>query len=89
MPDERRAQQATLGCGTLILIDLIVMIFSGHGPNVTNLENEVRMLRSEVTDLKKAVDSETNEIKGLHERLDRLQVPGAEKAPHKEMTAPR
>ena len=36
MPDERRTQQATLGCGTLILIALIVLFFSR--PGLSDLE---------------------------------------------------
>ena len=31
MADERRTRQVSLGCGTLILIALIVLIFSGRG----------------------------------------------------------
>jgi hypothetical protein len=69
MADERRTQRATLGCGTLILIALIVLIFSG--PGVTNLEREVQSLRSEVGGLKKAVEAQTNEIGRLHEELNR------------------
>jgi hypothetical protein len=60
MLDERRTQHATLGCGTFILIALIVMIFGRQG--TSNLEQEVRSLRSEVMELKKAVDS-TNSLR--------------------------
>jgi hypothetical protein len=71
--DQKRTQQATLGCGTLILIALIVMIFSR--PGLSDLEQNVRSLRSEVAELKKAVESQTGEIRRLHERLD-LPRPG-------------
>ena len=67
MSDEKRTQQATLGCGTLIIIALIVMFFSR--PGVTDLEREVKSLRSEVGELKKAVESQTNEITKLREKL--------------------
>ena len=76
MPDERRTQHATLGCGTLILIALIVLFFSR--PGISDLERDVRALRSEVADLKKAVDSQTNEMKRLHEKLNQLQPGKAE-----------
>lgn len=71
MPDERRTQPATLGCGTLILIGLIVLFFSR--PGITQLEQDVRSLRSEVADLKKAVESQTNEIKRLQDKLGDAQ----------------
>jgi len=67
MPDEKRTQHATLGCGTLILIALIVLFFGR--PGLTDLEREVRLLRSEVGDLKKAIESQTNEIKRLKDKL--------------------
>jgi type II secretory pathway component PulM len=76
MPEERRTQHVTLGCGTLLLIALIVLIFSR--PGNTNLEQEVRALRSEVAELKKAVDAQTNEIRRLPERLNQFQPGGAE-----------
>lgn len=79
MPDERRTQHATLGCGTLILIALIVMFFSG-GHGTADLEQDVRALRSVVADLKKAVDAQTSEMKRLHKRLDQLQPGKAEDA---------
>jgi Sec-independent protein translocase protein TatA len=66
-----RTEHATLGCGTLILIALIVLIFSG--PGVSNLASDVRSLHSEVGDLKKAVEDQTQEIKRLREELNRRQ----------------
>ena len=76
MPDERRTQHATLGCGTLILIALIVLFFSR--PGISDLERDVRALRSEVAELKKAVDSQTNEMKRLNEKLEQFH-PGKAK----------
>ena len=69
MADEKRTQQATLGCGTLILIAVIVALFS-H-PGVGGLEREVRDLRSEVRELKKAVDAQSDEIKSLRQKLEK------------------
>ena len=43
---DNRSQQATLGCGTLILIALIVMFFSKG--DTKDLEREVKELRTEV-----------------------------------------
>jgi hypothetical protein len=43
-----------VGCGTLILIALIVLFYSR--PGVTDRERDVR---SEVSDLKQAVESQT------------------------------
>jgi hypothetical protein len=75
MADENRTQQASLGCGTPILIALIVLAFSGRGNG--DLEREVHGLRSEVGELKKSVEAQTAEIKSLQQKLDRQ--PGAPK----------
>jgi hypothetical protein len=77
MLDERRTQHATLGCGTFILIALIVMIFGR--PGTSDLQQDVRSLRLEVIELKKAVEFQTNEIKRLNEKLGGAQP--AEKIP--------
>ena len=76
MADSRRTQQVSLGCGTLILIALIVLMFSGRG--VGDLNREVHGLRSEIGRLKEAVELQTNQIKLLQEKLDKLQ-PGSAK----------
>ena len=67
MANDNQSQQATLGCGSLILIALIVMYFSGRGTG--DLEREVQALRSEVGDLKKAVEGQSGEIRQLRDRL--------------------
>ncbi len=71
MADENRTQHVTLGCGTLILIALIVMIFGGGSHGVVDLEREVRGLRSDVNELRKAVESQTRQIQTLQEKVDR------------------
>jgi Sec-independent protein translocase protein TatA len=71
MADDKRTQQVSLGCGTLILIALIVLIFSGRGTG--DLEREVHGLRSEVGELKKSVEAQTAEIKALQQKLDKQQ----------------
>jgi Sec-independent protein translocase protein TatA len=72
MVDDNRTQQVSLGCGTLILIALIVMIFSGRGTD--DLEREVHGLRSEVGELKKSVEAQTAEIKSLKQMLEKQPV---------------
>ncbi len=46
MANDNRTQHATLGCGTLILIALIVLFFSK--PGMSDLQQEVKSLRTEV-----------------------------------------
>jgi hypothetical protein len=72
MADDRRVQHVSLGCGTLILIALIVLFFSG--PDVGELKREVQGLRSEIGELKRAVQSQTNQIETLHDKLEALQA---------------
>jgi hypothetical protein len=71
MPDDRRTQQATLGCGTLILIAIIVLIFSR--PGISDLEKDVSKLRTDVGDLKRAIDSQTTEIRRLADKVAEVQ----------------
>ncbi len=71
MPDGVHTQRVTLGCGTLILIALIVLLFSRSGTG--DLERDVRALRSEVMELKTAVEAQTNEIKRLEDKVNHLQ----------------
>jgi hypothetical protein len=69
MPDDYRSRQATLGCGTLILIALIVLFFSR--PGIGTLENEVRGLRSDVKELKATIDRQTALIRELKQKVER------------------
>lgn len=73
MAEETRTHQVTLGCTTLILIALIVMFFSNRG--VGNLEREVRELRTEIGDLRRASEAQTMQIRQLTEKLDKAKVP--------------
>ena len=63
MADENRTQQVSLGCGTLILIALIVMIFSW--PRVDEIQSEVQGLQSEVPQLKGSVEPLSEQIRLL------------------------
>lgn len=67
MASDSRNQQVSLGCGTLIIIALIVAIFSERG--TSDLEREVKGLRSEVGELRQSVDAQSAEIRQLLERL--------------------
>jgi hypothetical protein len=67
MSDSIREHRVQLGCGTLIVIALIVMFFSRTDTN--DLENEVRGLRSEVAEIKKLIEAQSGEIRQLREKL--------------------
>ena len=58
-----RDQKVSLGCGTLILIAIIVMIFSSRDDN--DVERELRQLKSEVQQLKSAVEAQTSELRKM------------------------
>jgi hypothetical protein len=64
-----KGQEVSLGCGTLIAIALIVLFFSRT--RTGDLEHEVRVMQSEVGELKKAVEAQTGEIKALRDQLDK------------------
>lgn len=64
-----QGQEVSLGCGTLIVIGLIVLIFGRGGTG--DLEHEVRSLRSEVVALKSAFEAQTGQIKALHDKLEK------------------
>ena len=61
MPQQQEVR-ASLGCGTLILIAIIVIIFSGHKDHDT-LENKVDHLLREVQDLEREVSNLRTELR--------------------------
>lgn len=67
MSQESRSDKVSLGCGTLILIALIVLIFGRGGTG--DLEREVRSLRTAVAELKASVDAQSAEISTLREAV--------------------
>lgn len=71
------AQPASLGCGTLLLIGIVVAVFSRGGTG--DLEREVQGLRSAVGDLKKAVEAQSAEIRQLRSQLPPPARAGDEK----------
>jgi hypothetical protein len=64
-----KGQEVSLGCGTLILIALIVMFFSGRSSNVGN---ELRRVESELRSLRQSVDEMNNDVQKLHRKIDVL-----------------
>jgi cell division protein FtsL len=75
MPFERQAQTAQLGCGTLILIALIVLLFSNGGNRGGNLtlENDIQKLNTEIRELKTEIEGQRLDIRSLESKLDNLQ----------------
>jgi hypothetical protein len=70
MADEKSGSsnaKAQLGCGTLILIGIIVAAFSGRG-EISELRDDVSALRDQVTRLETKIDS-------LNVRLEAVRVP--------------
>lgn len=59
-----QGQEVSLGCGTLIIIALIVIFFAGDDNK--DLERELRTLRNEVVELRTSIES-------LEEAIERDQ----------------
>lgn len=60
-------QEVNLGCGTLILIALIVLIFSRS--KTGDLEREIEGLRTEIRELKTAVEGQSVRLQELQSML--------------------
>lgn len=74
-----RYPAASLGCGTLVIIALIVAIFSNAGNR--NTADQLTSLRNQVEELKKSVDVQTDQIRGLKDLIQgRSSVPKAAQA---------
>jgi Sec-independent protein translocase protein TatA len=69
-----QGQEVSLGCGTLVLIALIVLIFCGRGSS--DVEREIRRLRSEVGELKSAIEAQSAEFRRLRDRLPPAKADG-------------
>jgi hypothetical protein len=65
-------QEVSLGCGTLILIALIVLIFGRS--KTGDLEKEIQGLRSEVVELRKALEMQTEQLRGIQSKLNATKV---------------
>ena len=63
-----------LGCGTLILIVLIVMIFGNMGsqdlvPEIHKLQKSVQGLELKIGDLENKIDQQTQNIEALQQEI--------------------
>ncbi len=65
-------RKVSLGCGTLILIVLIVLIFGNLGSK--DVEREVRGLRQEVVELRRAISDQEEQIRRLRMEVQSLIV---------------
>jgi hypothetical protein len=72
MSTDNRNHQVSLGCGTLILIALIVMFFSNRSNH--DVSPEINSLKYELSEVKTAIEAQTIEIKLLQQKLDKLQA---------------
>jgi len=63
-------QKVTLGCGTLILIALIVLIFGSAGNN--EVKRDLREMRAEFERLERVLQSQNGEIAGLRAAVEKL-----------------
>jgi hypothetical protein len=63
MENDNRDRAVSLGCGTLILIALIVLIFSRGGDS--EIKSEISSLRTEVNELRQAIETQNNLLKEL------------------------
>ena len=62
-----------LGCGTLILIALIVLIFSGRPvENSHELKNDIQRLQSQFGTLQKTIDDQTAKLSQLEQQVRRI-----------------
>jgi hypothetical protein len=67
MANGDQTHRVTLGCGTLILIALIVLFFSRG--NADDVKNEIGRLRSDIAELKTTVEAQTRQIERLQSKL--------------------
>lgn len=65
-------QEVNLGCGTLILIALIVLIFSRS--KTGDLEREIEGLRTEIRELKSAVEGQSVRLQELQSTLTKAKA---------------
>jgi hypothetical protein len=63
----------TLGCGTLLLIALIVALFSRS--NTRDVGDEINGLRNDVKQIQKSIDGQTQQIRELTDLLKKRQPP--------------
>ena len=64
MAEDSTTNRVQLGCGTLIIIALIVMVFSGG--------SDARMVREQLEDMNRKLDRLEKKVDDLSERVSRL-----------------
>lgn len=64
---------ASLGCGTLIIIAVIVAFVTR--PGMDELESHVFSLQKSVDELKESVDAQTTKIEQLRMQIENLEAP--------------
>lgn len=81
-----------LGCGTLILIALIVLIFSSRPDSETHgIKTEIQQLQSKIGALQHSIDDQTAKLSRLEQQIrqldtkidNKLKVPIQPEAPPK------
>jgi len=79
--------KASLGCGTLILISLIVMIFGNANRGYDKqLKNDFRQLQSEVSFLKSEIENQSRTLDEINKALKELNRRSSQPRPR--VTAP-
>jgi len=65
----------SLGCGTLILIALIVMFFSNanRNCNTSQLERNVERLQSQISSLQNSIERQSEQLSRLEQQIRRLE----------------
>jgi hypothetical protein len=78
MTNSTQQQTVSLGCGTLILIGLIVLFFSR--PATKDLEREIQTLRGEIGQLRESIDALRQAVQPPRPGPQELQRPVDEAA---------
>jgi predicted PurR-regulated permease PerM len=66
-------QKASLGCGTLILIALIVMIFSNaNRGNDSQITSQIQNLSNEVNSLKNTLRTQSESLTKIQKSIDEM-----------------
>ena len=72
MTKDNRTQQVGLGCGTLIVIALIVWFFGNRGTD--DVQKEVQALREQVTKLQESVEAQPPRTTAVLNKLNSMPV---------------
>lgn len=77
--------KASLGCGTLILIALIVMIFGNSNGDAEKsnkqISDKLQALQSEIGDLKSELNQQSAQLKKMEESLSEINERSKKPAP--------